>query len=114
MKSIKGKFCGGFKPAKTPAHFTPFFGKYARGGGRNTGDSSTTDPQFGGNGTAITPAAPTTPTNPEPGDNNGKKKDNSQGQAVQPGPLPVPHPQDAPADPPGQGDPGGGAEAPDG
>ena len=38
MKQAKGKFCGDFKPAKTPAHFTPFYGKYARGGGRNTGD----------------------------------------------------------------------------
>ena len=42
MKSIKGKFCGDFKPAKTAAQFTPFFGKYARGGGRNTGDTSRT------------------------------------------------------------------------
>ena len=42
MKSVKGKFCGDFKPAKTAAHFTPFFGKYARGGGRNTGDSTRT------------------------------------------------------------------------
>src|SRR5215203_945955 len=58
MKAIKGKYCGDFKPPKTPAHFSPFFGKYARGGGRNTGTSSTTD-SFG-NGTIYT--SPTVPT----------------------------------------------------
>ena len=110
MKSIKGKFCGGFKPAKTAAHFTPFFGKYARGGGRNTGDSSTTD-QFGGTGT-IAPPAPTTPTNPEPEKGNGKP-DKGKDEGFNPDLYESP-PQGPPAEAPEQGDPGGGAEAPDG
>src|SRR4051794_18985715 len=33
MKQAKGKYCGGFKPPKTPFHATPFFGHYAHSGG---------------------------------------------------------------------------------
>ena len=39
MKAVKGKFCGDFKPPKTPFHSSPFFGKYSRSGGRGTGES---------------------------------------------------------------------------
>ena len=67
MKAVKGKFCGDFKPPKTPFHSSPFFGKYSRGGGRGTGDS--TDPsqqqQF----------VPTTPAVPTPGEEEKKKPD---------------------------------------
>jgi penicillin-binding protein 1A len=41
MDKAKGKYCGGFKPPKTPFHSSPFFGKYARGGGPKADDSST-------------------------------------------------------------------------
>jgi penicillin-binding protein 1A len=42
MKMAKGKFCGGFKPPKTPFHATPFFGRYSRsGGGKGDKDSTT-------------------------------------------------------------------------
>ena len=36
MKEAKGKFCGDFKPPKTPFQSQPFFGKHARSGGRAT------------------------------------------------------------------------------
>ena len=42
MKAVKGKFCGDFKPPKTPFSSSPFFGKYSRSGGRGTGDSDET------------------------------------------------------------------------
>jgi penicillin-binding protein 1A len=33
MKSVKGNFCGDFKPPKVPFHSSPFFGEYASTGG---------------------------------------------------------------------------------
>ena len=106
MKSIKGKFCGDFKPAKTAAHFSPFFGKYARSGGRGTGDSPSTDSRFGGGGSAITPAAPTTPSPTTP--DNGKKRKSNGKKQFNPDLYESP-PQGAP---PTQGAPDGGAVAP--
>ena len=38
MMKVKGKFCGDFKPPKTPFQSSPFFGKYSRSGGRGTGE----------------------------------------------------------------------------
>src|SRR3954469_23861865 len=57
MKKAKGKYCGDFKPAKHPARFSPFFGRYSRSGGRATGGSSTSGRyQFGGGTTTYAPA----------------------------------------------------------
>jgi penicillin-binding protein 1A len=103
MKSIKGKFCGDFKPAKTAAHFSPFYGKYARSGGHGTGDSPSTDSQFGSGGSAITPATPTTPT-PDKG-----KKPKSDGKKPFNPDLYESPPQAAP---PTQAAPNGGVTAP--
>jgi penicillin-binding protein 1A len=107
MKQAKGKFCGDFKPAKTPPQFTPFHGKYARGGGRNTGGDSTTD-AFG-NSTSPDPAA-TTPTTPAPTTPDTNKQDKPDKGKFNPDLYESP-PQGAP---PTAKDPGGGAEAPDG
>jgi membrane peptidoglycan carboxypeptidase len=100
MKQAKGKYCGDFKPAKTAAHFSPFNGKYARGGGHNTGD---TKDAFGNS------TAPTTPTNPAPTTPDTGKKDSGK---FNPDLYESP-PQEGPSDkPPASDDPAGGAEAP--
>ena len=54
MKAVKGKFCGDFPPPKTPFQSSPFFGKYARGGGRGTGGSYRPELDAG----AFAPTAP--------------------------------------------------------
>src|SRR3954468_9379054 len=58
MLKAKGKYCGDFKPPKTPFQASPFFGRYSRSGGRGTGNSTGTDSQsqFGGTATTYTPA----------------------------------------------------------
>jgi penicillin-binding protein 1A len=104
MKQAKGKYCGAFKPAKTPAHFTPFNGKYARGGGRNTGSDDTTD-SFGNSTTPYT--APTTPTTPAKPDTD--KKDSGK---FNPDLYESPPQGEPKAKPPASNDPAGGAEAP--
>ena len=38
MKAAKGKFCGDFKPPKTPFSSQPFFGEYATSGGGKGGE----------------------------------------------------------------------------
>ena len=110
MKQAKGSYCGDFKPAKTAAHFSPFFGKYARSGGRGTGDSPSTDSQFGSGGTSITPTSPTTPapTTPDKGkkEKGGDKKDFNPDLYESPPQAPPPAAKPAPSDP------GGGAAAP--
>ncbi len=106
MKAVKGKFCGDFKPAKTAAHFTPFFGKYARGGGRNTGDSKDAF------GNPITPSTgTTTPTTPAPSQPDNGEKDNGK---FNPDLYESPPQGEPDAKPPASDDPAGGAEAPTG
>jgi penicillin-binding protein 1A len=113
MTQVKGKFCGDFKPPKTPFHASPFFGKYSRGGGRNTGDSSyqqgTT--QFTPAPTAPVPAAPEEDKKPDDGGgdgNNGNGKGNKDNGGFDPDLYESP-PQGAPPAAPGGGDPGGAA-----
>jgi hypothetical protein len=116
MAKVKGKFCGDFKPPKEPFQAAPFFGKYARGGGRNTGNG------FGQQGTGTqqyyapvpTTPAPTTPdTGKKPGKGNGNNKPGKFNPDLYESP-----PQGAPptAQPPAAqgGDPAGGAPAPNG
>jgi penicillin-binding protein 1A len=110
MKQAKGKFCGDFKPAKTAAHFAPFFGRYARSGGRGTGDSSSTNPQFGNGGTTITPATPTTPAPTTP--DTGKKPKSNGKKPFNPDLYESPPQGAPPTQPPPQGNPGGGTAAP--
>jgi penicillin-binding protein 1A len=110
MKQAKGKFCGDFKPAKTAAHFAPFFGRYARSGGRGTGDSSSTDPRFGNGGTTITPATPTTPAPTTP--DTGKKPKSNGKKPFNPDLYESPPQGAPPTQPPAQGNPGGGTAAP--
>jgi penicillin-binding protein 1A len=98
MDRAKGKYCGGFSPPKTPFQSSTFFGRYSRGGGSKSGDS-TTDPsavapvpgptaeqppadEQGGNGTApqdngggdnggFDPEKYEAPPQPAPGGDNG-------------------------------------------
>jgi penicillin-binding protein 1A len=47
MSRIKGSFCGDFEPPKNPFVSSPFFGKYAKSGGKLIGapeEDETTDP----------------------------------------------------------------------
>ena len=62
MRSVKGKFCGDFKPPKEPFTSSPFFGEYSSTGGGRLGygrgtDDSTTQPAP----VAPQPAEPTVP-----------------------------------------------------
>jgi penicillin-binding protein 1A len=83
MTKVKGKFCGDFKPPKEPFHASPFFGKYSRSGGRNTGvDQQSDGSQFYAPTTpAPTTPAPTTPdTKKKPDTGNGNGKGNGKGK----------------------------------
>jgi penicillin-binding protein 1A len=57
MKRIKGSFCGGFPAPKVPFQSAPFFGRYARSGGKLSGGDTGTDgiTQSPGTGGATTP-----------------------------------------------------------
>jgi penicillin-binding protein 1A len=65
MKSVKGKFCGGFAPPKEPMAFTKFLGKYATGRGGDTGS-------YGSDPNASVPTAPDGPTTAPPAEDPGK------------------------------------------
>src|SRR4051812_37499240 len=84
MSKVKGKFCGDFKPPKEAFHASPFFGKYSRGGGRNTGSSS--NDQQGGNTQFFAPTTPSAPVPTTPddtkkqGNGNGGGKDKGNGK----------------------------------
>ena len=117
MKAVKGKFCGDFKPPSTPFHSSPFFGKYARGGGANTGGYDSDSSQ----GQTFIPSTPTAPV-PAPeeprekprerdGNGNGGGGNNGGGNDGFDPDLYESPPQ---GPPPGGGDPGGGAAAPTG
>jgi penicillin-binding protein 1A len=109
MSVAKGKYCGDFKPPKQPMQFSPFFGKYSRSGGRNTGDSSRNT--FGNGGAPYT--APTSPTTPAPTTPGRGKKNKTGTKGFDPGLYESP-PQGPPpaAKTPAKSDPGGGAAAP--
>ena len=119
MKAVKGKFCGDFPPPKTPFQSSPFFGKYSRGGGSNTGGSY--DPNSNGTG-AFTPSAPAAPapeTDDKPENGGGGGNDDAGGNNGGGGnddggfdPDLYESPPQGP--PPGGGDPAGGAPAPNG
>jgi hypothetical protein len=115
MERAHGKFCGGFKPPKVPFQSQPFFGHYARSGGKDLG--GTTDP--------TSPAVPTTPqqaptepetdgTAPDTGDGNGN--DTPQGGADDTGAAFDPNQYETPPQSPpdtGAGQaPSGGTQAP--
>jgi penicillin-binding protein 1A len=118
MKAVKGKFCGDFKPPKTPFQASPFFGKYSRGGGSGTGDSYGQDST--GTGTFV-PQAPVAPE-PEPeekpendgGGNEDAGGDNGAGGNDNGGFDPDLYESPPQGPPPGGGDPAGGAPAPNG
>jgi penicillin-binding protein 1A len=115
MTKVKGKFCGDFKPPKTPFHSSPFFGKYSRGGGRNTGDSYDQQgtSQFVPAPTAPAPAAPQEDKKPDKG-NDGNGKGNGNGNSGNGNFDPDLYESPPQGAPPGGGDPNGGATAPDG
>jgi penicillin-binding protein 1A len=109
MSSVKGKFCGDFKPPKEPFHASPFFGKYARSGGKGTG---TDDTQQQAQPFSPVPTAPT-PDGTKPndtGNGNGNKPGKFNPDLYESPPQGTP---DTKA-PPGGTDPGGGATAPTG
>jgi penicillin-binding protein 1A len=109
MSVAKGKYCGDFPKPKQPIHFSPFFGKYSRSGGRDTGDSSK-DSQFGTGGTNY--STPTSPVTPAPSTPATPKKDKGGKKGFNPDLYESP-PQAPPAAPkPAPSDPGGGAPAP--
>jgi penicillin-binding protein 1A len=118
MKAVKGKFCGDFKPPSTPFSASPFFGKYSRGGGANTGDD------YGDQDQTYIPQAPAAPA-PAPEeqedaperDGGGGDEDGGGGGGDDGGnngfdPDLYESPPQGP--PPGGADPGGGAPAPTG
>jgi penicillin-binding protein 1A len=118
MSAVKGKFCGDFKPPKEPFQAVPFFGKYARSGGKGTGDSPTTQQQQ-----PFSPV-PTAPV-PTPADTNKKGNANGNGNGNGNGNKPFnpdlyesppqkPPATQSPAGGQGGTDPGGGATAPTG
>ena len=78
MKQAKGKFCGSFPPPKTPFQAIPFFGKYSRGGGKDsqTGDQ-TLSPVAPGATVQPTPSDTPTPQPGHGGDANGNGKGNN-------------------------------------
>jgi penicillin-binding protein 1A len=117
MKKAVGKFCGDFKPPKTPFQASPFFGEYASsGGGKGSqlegGESDstgTTDSSI----SPVTPVAPVAPAAPEedaPEEDTGGDEPAGRGgddKGFDPEAYEAP-PQEAP----GTGD--GGAQAPPG
>jgi penicillin-binding protein 1A len=120
MTKVKGKFCGDFKPPTEAFHASPFFGKYSRGGGRNTGTGNYD--QQGGSTQFYAPTSPTTPAPTTPDTN--KKQDTGNGGGnkgkgngkFNPDLYESPPQGAPPAAPGGQdgADPGGGATAPTG
>jgi penicillin-binding protein 1A len=119
MSSVKGKFCGDFKPPKDPFHASPFFGKYSRSGGRGTGDNqdqtSTGTQQFV---PVPTNPAPTTPdTNKKGGGDNGGGNGNGKkpfNPDLYESPPQGPPTTKTPAGGQGNGNADGGATAPTG
>jgi penicillin-binding protein 1A len=120
MKAVKGKFCGDFKPPKTPFQSSPFFGKYSRSGGSGTGsDNSTgTNPY-----SAPQPIAPAPESDEKSkrddgndgGGNNGGGNGNGNGNGNDNGAFdPDLYESPPQGPPPGGGDPAGGAPAPNG
>jgi penicillin-binding protein 1A len=62
MKEAIGKFCGDFKPPKTPFTASPFYGEYASsGGGRGSELEGGTSTGTGTDSTSFTPSAPAEP-----------------------------------------------------
>jgi penicillin-binding protein 1A len=123
MKQAKGRFCGDFKPPKTPFTSSPFFGEYSTSGGGKGNQTS------GGTSQAFAPTVPqggSLPSAPEPeqddsgggeGGRGGRGGDDNADKGFDPDAY------EAPAQPPpdtgGGGDPGaggdeveGGAQAP--
>src|SRR5215210_7653705 len=111
MKKIKGRFCGDFKAPRTPAHFSPFFGRYSRSGGRGTGNSySNGQSQYGNGGTTYRPAPLPAAPNPDTGTGTGTK-DDGNGKF---NPDLYESPPQRPPSGKGPDDPDGGATAPTG
>ena len=115
MKAVKGKFCGDFKPPKTPFSSSPFFGKYSRSGGRGTGDRDETQ-QLAPQPTAPVPTTPqededTDEGRGDNGDGNNGGGNNGGGNN---GDFDPDLYESPPQGKPPATDPGGGAEAPTG
>ena len=110
MKRIKGSYCGDFSPPKHPFVSSPFFGKYAKSGGKLVGaDDETTDPAAtpdpNADGTGGAPAPDDTTGETKPDKGNGGFDPDQYESAPQPPPDTQP--------PPDAGN-GGGATAPPG
>jgi penicillin-binding protein 1A len=110
MQRIKGSYCGDFTPPKHPFVSSPFFGKYAKSGGKligapedQTTDPTATDPDAGDDTGGAGAPDSTGETTPDQG--NGGFDPDQYESTPQPPPDTQPTP-DAGA--------GGGAEAPPG
>ena len=102
MEQAKGSFCGDFEEPDTPFQSSPFFGKYASGGGSaDSGyDDGTTD--------SYAPPAPVAPTTEAPEDDAEQE---TGGDDEEGGFDPEAY-ESPPQPPPGGGEEEGGTEAP--
>src|SRR3954447_7651923 len=72
MKKAKGKYCGGFKPPRTPFHASPFLGHYSGSGGRGTASTGTTSAGTTYSGPSVEqPSAPAPTPQPDSGTGGG-------------------------------------------
>jgi penicillin-binding protein 1A len=113
MKRIKGSYCGDFTPPKHPFVSSPFFGKYAKSGGKliGAGDDETTDPTTTPDPNADDTNGTGGVTAPEGNDEGTPGQDNGNFDPDQYEATPQPPPDSQP--PPDAGN-GGGATAPPG
>jgi penicillin-binding protein 1A len=88
MNVIKGSDCGDFKQPTTPVHFTPFFGKFSRGGGGSGYGNSTYsggNSAGGGNYRGYDPRLYEAPPQQEPQTTQPKSPKNEQLNTPPPG-----------------------------
>jgi penicillin-binding protein 1A len=116
MSRIKGDFCGDFEPPKTPFQSSPFFGRYAKSGGKLIGapEEGATDPGTTAPDPSDSDSDSGGATAPEDGDDEEAPSDPQPDQGFDPDQYEAP-PQDAPETgaPPDAGN-GGGAVPPPG
>jgi len=109
MKEAIGKFCGDFKPPKTPFQASPFFGEYASsGGGKGSsleGGSTTGDDSTGFD--ATTPSVPEAPAEESPEETDDEAPDTGGDEGFDPEAYEAP-PQGPPPTGNGNGNNGNG------
>jgi penicillin-binding protein 1A len=118
MKKAVGKFCGDFKPPKTPFAASPFFGEYATsGGGKGSQLEGGTSTDSTGGFDAAAPVTPSEPATEEDTETDDAPSEDRTGGADEPAGDDGaegfdPDAYEAPPQPPPGGDEGGGTQAP--